>query len=74
MLVFSFVVLGALVASILLGLRSKEEIFRVSMACTAIVSLVVFLVISPWSLKLAIVAIPFAFDNFLGWIADHPWY
>jgi hypothetical protein len=66
--------LGVLVASTVLGLRSKEEVFRVFMACVAVLSLVTFLIVSPWSLKLAVVAIPFALDNFLGWISDNPWY
>ena len=59
--------------SIYLGLKTQEEIFKVSMACTALISLLICLFISPWALKLVIIAIPFVFDNITTWFIGKTW-
>ena len=71
MLIFSLITLAVTIISIALSLTSTEEIFKVSMGCTAIISLVLNLFVAPWPLKLAIIAIAMLSNGFTVWMDEN---
>jgi hypothetical protein len=64
MLILSLITLAIASISAFVSLNAKEEVFKVAMACLAIVSIFLTLVLAPWELKLFLVAIPFAIARF----------
>lgn len=64
MFILSLITLAIASISAFVSLNAKEEVFKVAMACLAIVSVFLTLVLAPWELKIILVAIPFAIARF----------
>ena len=58
MLVPSLMTLGIASAAACLSVNSQEEVVKVAMAFTAVLSLLLTLVFAPWIVKVVVVAIP----------------
>lgn len=58
MLMFSLITLTIASVSVFLSFKAKEDVFKVAMGCTATLSTFLTLIVAPWILKLAILAIP----------------
>lgn len=58
MLMFSLITLTIASVSAFLGFHAKEDVFKAAMGCTATLSTFLTLIVAPWILKLAILAIP----------------
>ena len=58
MLMFSLITLAIASVSVFFSLNAKEDVFKAAMGCTAALSTFLTLIVAPWILKLAIVAIP----------------
>ncbi|MCU0537318.1 MAG: riboflavin synthase subunit alpha [Hydrococcus sp. Prado102] len=60
MFVLSLIALAIASISAFVSLNAKEEVFKVAMACLAIVSVFLTLILAPWEIQLIVVAIPLA--------------
>ncbi len=70
MLVPSLTTLAIAAVAICLSLNSKEEVFKVAMGFTAVLSMFLTLIFAPWALKLLILAVPLVLDKLNYWSAE----
>jgi hypothetical protein len=70
MLVFSLITLFIASIAAFLSLSTKEEVFKAAMVCAAAIFMFLTLVLAPWLLKLAIVAVPLAIDRINKWSTE----
>lgn len=63
---FALSLLSLAIASVatFLSLNIEDEVFKAATACAAILAFILTLLISPWPLKLTIVAIPWGIGRF----------
>ncbi|NES84439.1 MAG: riboflavin synthase subunit alpha [Moorea sp. SIO2B7] len=67
MLVPSLMTLGIAVVAVYLSVNTKEEIVKIAMAFIAVLFALFTLVVSPWFVKVLLVAIPLVLDNLDSW-------
>lgn len=67
MLVISIITLLIASLSAFMSFNAQEEVVKVFMGFTAILSLFLTLVFAPWILKLSIAAIPLLLDRLNNW-------
>ncbi|MGK7874857.1 MAG: riboflavin synthase subunit alpha [Xenococcaceae cyanobacterium] len=67
MLVPSLMTLAIASVAACLSLNSQEEVFKVAMGFTAVLSLFLTLIFAPWILKLLILAVPLVLDKLNYW-------
>jgi len=67
MLVPSIMTLTIATAAACLSINTKEEIVKVAMASTALLSALLTLIFAPWEIKLLIMVIPLVLDKLNNW-------
>lgn len=67
MLVPSIMTLAIATVATCLSINTKEEVVKVAMASTALLSALLTLIFAPWGLKLLIMAIPLVLDKLNYW-------
>lgn len=70
MFFLSLITLVIAAISTVLCLSAGEEVFKVAMVCVAILSTLFTLVVSPWALKLTLIAIPLVIDRVNNWSTE----
>jgi hypothetical protein len=70
MLVISLITLVVASASAFLSLNIQEEVFKVATSCFAILSFFIALFLAPWTLKLAIFAVPLLIEKLNKWSTE----
>ena len=66
----SLISLGIAACAVFMSFNTKEEIVKVATASVALLSGFFALIYAPWTIKLAIVAIPLVLDRINHWSSD----
>ncbi|OKH24826.1 riboflavin synthase subunit alpha [Hydrococcus rivularis NIES-593] len=70
MLVLSLITLAIASVAAFVSFNTREEVVKAAMGFTAVIFSFLTLLLAPWALKLAIVAIPLALDRINNWSTE----
>lgn len=70
MLVLSLITLAVASVATFVSFNTREEVVKTAMGFTAVIFSFLTLLLAPWALKLAIVAIPLALDRINNWSTE----